>query len=785
MTAAAMGMTSGTSADRPTSPAVGDQFVNGTLGITEVYTENDGWQPLTSSSTGIPYGENADRPANPELGQPFFNADEARLEIYTTATGWQNIVQETPAVVSLNGVYAQGNPSNAITVNGTNFAAGAAAFAVGTNGVEVSADSTVLVSVVELTATFSNLSPEHEPYDIKVVNPSNLYGVLYDTLQIDDIPVFLTQSGSLGIYTEESPISIQIATTDDEGDSLTFTVSSGSLPPGLTLNSSTGEISGTPSTSLASASYSFTITVADANNSATRNFSISIVDRAPTWQTEQNIAERFIKDTPYTKTLVAVDDDAQPVSYSIISGNLPAGLTLSSSTGQISGTPTESITKIFTVRASTPSGEYSDRQFTLKNIEPVWETVSGLITTYMEKDVAYSYALQATEDDTATYSVVSGALPAGLSLNSSTGEISGTPTTSDDSTFTVRVEDLNGEFVDREFTLHVGIKFVTAPGQLTSAFTQFETTHDSSTTPVYSVTAGELPAGMTLSSSGALSGLPELGTYNFTVTAVDALGLTASEDFSIVSADVSTTSTYNYTGSEQTYTVPAAAAEVQFDVYGAAGARGGQGGRTQGIMNMAEVPGGSTLYVYVGGAGSQGVTAAGGYNGGGRAGGNRGNEGSGGGGSDIRFGGNTLDDRIVVAGGGGGGGGYSGASGAAGGGLTANSGASGQGGGGGGGTQTAGGGAGYSNGGSAATAGSFGQGGQGGTSWNAGGGGGGGGWYGGGGGGGDDDDCCADGGGGGGGSSYASATHTSNETLSIGGRSGHGVVTLTSIERVW
>lgn len=234
------------------------------------------------------------------------------------------------------------------------------------------------------------------------------------------------------------------------------------------------------------------------------------------------------------------------------------------------------------------------------------------------------------------------------------------------------------------------------------------------------------------------------------------------------------TITFGYTGSMQTWEVPQGAINLSFEIYGASGARGGGGGSVTG--DLIDIP--DTLYIFVGGAGNQGVTAAGGYNGGGRAGGNRGNEGSGGGATDIRIG-LELEDRIVVAGGGGGGGGYSGAAGAAGGGLVANSGAAGQGGGGGGGTQTSGGGAGYSNGGSAASAGSFGQGGQGGTSWNAGGGGGGGGWYGGGGGGGDDDDCCADGGGGGGGSSYASSSNTQNVEHQIGVNSGHGRLVIT------
>ena len=226
---------------------------------------------------------------------------------------------------------------------------------------------------------------------------------------------------------------------------------------------------------------------------------------------------------------------------------------------------------------------------------------------------------------------------------------------------------------------------------------------------------------------------------------------------------------FQYTGTEQQWSVPAGATNIRFFVYGASGARGGGGGSVTGVLN--NLP--SVLYLYVGGQGSQGRNASGGFNGGGSAGGNRGNEGSGGGASDIRSS-QALSSRIVVAGGGGGGGGYSGAAGAAGGGLEAAAGGSGQGGGGGGGTQVSGGGAGFSNGGSSGTSGTFGQGGTGGTSWNAGGGGGGGGWYGGGGGGADDNDCCADGGGGGGGSSYANSSFTQNVSHAAGVNSGHG-----------
>ena len=227
---------------------------------------------------------------------------------------------------------------------------------------------------------------------------------------------------------------------------------------------------------------------------------------------------------------------------------------------------------------------------------------------------------------------------------------------------------------------------------------------------------------------------------------------------------------FESTGNGVYFETPANAQNLSFVVSGAAGGRGGNGGRVTG--SFLEAPVG--FWVYVGGEGLIGAEAAGGFNGGGRAGGTRGNEGSGGGASDIRTS-NSVNDRIVVAGGGGGGGGYAGAAGGVGGNLVAAEGGSGQGTGGGGGGTNSGGYAGSSNGGSSASSGSFAVGGTGGSSWNAGGGGGGGGWYGGGGGGADDDSCCSDAGGGGG-SSYAATNLVTDIVHEAGVQSGSGSV---------
>lgn len=239
--------------------------------------------------------------------------------------------------------------------------------------------------------------------------------------------------------------------------------------------------------------------------------------------------------------------------------------------------------------------------------------------------------------------------------------------------------------------------------------------------------------------------------------------------------------TFDFTGDVYNWTVPAGVTTIAFDARGGQGgdgksgatvnSYGGQGGITTG--NLAVSPG-QLLIIRVGGSGSNGNVVNGGFNGGGATNASSsGIPGSGGGASDIRFATDTFTARVVVAGGGGGASGFcSGASGkgGAGGGTTGEAGGGDTGcwnsARGGGGTQSAGGaalGINYS------VAGSLGIGGTG-KGWSDGGGGGGGGYFGGGG---------ATVGAGGGGSSYVNPSYVTGSTLSRGGQTGNGVITLT------
>jgi hypothetical protein len=287
---------------------------------------------------GIPFGDNDGRPANPAIGKLYSNGEAQRLELYT-ASGWNNIVQEVPGVSGITGNYSQQTDSGTITIAGTNFVTGAIASATGSNGVEVQASTTTFTSIVQLIALFEGLSNQYEPYDIKVTNPSNLFGILPDSLFINASPVWQTASGSLGTFEEQISVSVS-ATATDSDSTITYSITSGSLPSGVTLNSSTGAISGTLPSIVSDTTYSFTVTASDGVNSIPRSFSISSTNNlSPVWTSTGLVGTIF--DTLRTDasiSLAATDNENDTLTYALVSGSLPTGMTLSSA-GVISGTP--------------------------------------------------------------------------------------------------------------------------------------------------------------------------------------------------------------------------------------------------------------------------------------------------------------------------------------------------------------------------------------------------------------------------------------------------------------
>ncbi len=217
----------------------------------------------------------------------------------------------------------------------------------------------------------------------------------------------------------------------------------GSLPAGLTLVPSSGLISGTAGTTAGTAN--FTATVTDSSSPAQTASATESITIAPASLsiTSATLAQAT-SGTAYLQTLQAAGGTGA-YSWQITSGQLASGLSISAS-GVISGTPTTSTPSTFSVTVS-DSGSPAQTQsatFTIAATAPVVPPLSIVSSTLAATTTgsSYSQTLQASGGTPGyTWSIASGILPAGLTLASSTGVISGTPSGSGTATFTVAVSD--------------------------------------------------------------------------------------------------------------------------------------------------------------------------------------------------------------------------------------------------------------------------------------------------------------------------------------------------------
>ena len=245
----------------------------------------------------------------------------------------------------------------------------------------------------------------------------------------------------------------------------------------------------------------------------------------------------------YSKTLAATGGTT-PYSWSVVSGSLPSGLSLSAS-GVISGTPSAATTASFTVRVTGANNLYSDKDFNLtvaaNPTAPIVTTSSPLATGTV--NVAYSQTLAATGGTTPyTWSIASGSLPSGLTLSAG-GVISGTPSTAMTASFTVRVTGANNLHSEKNLSLTIN----TAPPPTITTSSSLPSGAEGvqyflglmargGTAPyTWSIVSGSLPAGLGLISDGSIYGYPSEATTNtFRLRVIDVNGLYSQKDFTLV-----------------------------------------------------------------------------------------------------------------------------------------------------------------------------------------------------------------------------------------------------------
>jgi hypothetical protein len=342
------------------------------------------------------------------------------------------------------------------------------------------------------------------------------------------------------------PISVAVspntALTIDQGQQANFTtsVTNDSASKGVTWSvSGGGTLSGSTSTAVTytaptpvTANLTVTVTatsVADATKSA----SVTITVTPPPAVTTTSPLTAGTVGAAYSVTLQA-SGGAGALTWSLASGSgaLPNGLTLSGG-GVISGTPTATGTSTFTVQVADSGSPAltATKQLSLTvNPAPLAIVTATLPSGTVQS--TYSANLQASGGTTPyTWSVTVGALPTGLTLNAATGQISGAPTTSGTSAFTVTVTDSatpTAQTKSKQFSILVNpvlsVSTASLPsGTVGTAYSQ-QLQSSGGTAPImWSVTLGTLPAGLTLNGgTGVISGTPTTpGTFNFTVQAAD------------------------------------------------------------------------------------------------------------------------------------------------------------------------------------------------------------------------------------------------------------------------
>ncbi|MFN7975087.1 MAG: putative Ig domain-containing protein [Acidobacteriota bacterium] len=316
----------------------------------------------------------------------------------------------------------------------------------------------------------------------------------------------------------------------------TFAITAGALPPGLALNGATGVISGTPTTT---GSFNFTITATDASGcTGTRAYTIS----SPCGTITVNPASLpgGAVGVPYSQTVTGSGGTA-PYTFAVTAGALPPGLALNGATGVISGTPTATGTFNFTITATDANSCTGNRAYSIV-ISCAVITVSPGTLPNGSQGVPYSQTVSASGGTAPyTFAVTAGALPPGLALNGGTGVISGTPTTPGTYNFTITATDANSCTGSQAYTVVISCATITiSPASLPNGtvgvpYSQTVTANGGTAPYTFAVTAGTLPAGLSLNgATGVISGTPTAaGTSNFTVTATDANGCTASQPYSL------------------------------------------------------------------------------------------------------------------------------------------------------------------------------------------------------------------------------------------------------------
>lgn len=312
---------------------------------------------------------------------------------------------------------------------------------------------------------------------------------------------------------------------------LTYSLSGSTLPVGFAIGAQTGLLSGQP---LVAGSYGFTVTATDpAGRTNSASYTLSVVDPAIA-VVPLNAA---VAGTAFDQTVTATGPTS-PFTFAVTTSNLPLGLTFDPASGRLEGTPTQAGTFGLTLDVTDKNGFVTSLTYPLTVAAPTM----ALSYALPAGRVALAYSATPTiSGGVSPYAYTATGLPNGLTINATTGEISGTPTAAASSRITVTARDRNDFTVSVTQDLVIASNLGTAVfptsipgGTVGTVYTGNFTATGGGAGLTYSVSPG-LPAGLTFSpSTGVITGTPTAaGTSVFTVTVTDGAGLVNSQTFEL------------------------------------------------------------------------------------------------------------------------------------------------------------------------------------------------------------------------------------------------------------
>jgi hypothetical protein len=342
------------------------------------------------------------------------------------------------------------------------------------------------------------------------------------------------------------------AASDNEQTSLTYSIVAG-LPPGLSFDADATKrvISGVPSTP---GVYTVTARVSDGTLSTDMSFVITVTNIGPTWEAVPNRTIPVNESTSVTVP-AAVDPEGQALAYS--APTLPSWLTFDAMTYTLTGTPPRGGTYAVTLQATDPGGEKVQVSFSFVviNRAPTWGSV---IPFHGVASIPVTYQPTAAVDpDRQSLTYSASGLPAGLSINASTGAITGTTNSVGSFTVTLSAADADGatatttlvmQFDNAPPVYNGGLAapefFIVSGDEVNIPFppSTFTDPNGDALTATITVKVGNATVGRWLSIStvnrqrwltGTAPRVTNTKTYTVIVTATDSHGASAEGRFSI------------------------------------------------------------------------------------------------------------------------------------------------------------------------------------------------------------------------------------------------------------